>query len=286
MSSLKEIKTRIGSVKSTQKITSAMKMVSSAKLRKAERAVNSFLPYQQGMNDILRNYLSNENDIPTLLSRIRDVKRVGVVVFASNSSLCGAYNSNLIKRMQQSITTHRDVRKEDVVIFPVGKKVVHACKKLNLRTVGDFEELADQPTFEEAQKLANLLMDMFLNHEIDRVKLIYFHYASKGSQIMQADTYLPVKLDYNTKGKYQTDYLIEPSREAVVEHLVPMVLRLRIYAAALEASASEHAARTIAMQTATDNADDLLQELSLQYNKSRQQAITNELLDIVGGSFK
>lgn len=285
MGSLKEIKSRIQSVKSTQKITSAMKMVSSAKLRKAEKTVNGFLPYQQGMNDILTNFLSAEIEELSEFSLIRDVNKVAIVVFASNSSLCGSYNANLIKRMQQSINTHKVLRKEDIVVFPVGKKVAQACSKLDINIDGNYEELANAPTFELAETLANKLMTMYLNHEIDRVKIIYFHYASKSSQKLTADTYLPIELNYS-KLSANTDYIIEPNRKTVMDNLIPMVLRLRIYAAALDANASEHAARTIAMQIATENADDILKNLSLEYNKSRQQAITNELLDIVGGSFK
>ena len=285
MASLKEIKTRIQSVKSTQKITSAMKMVSSAKLRKAERAVNGFLPYKNGMNDILHNYLSSELDMSSVYTQIRDVKRVAVLVFASNYSLCGSYNANLIKRLYQSIATHRDVRKEDVVIFPVGKKVAQACKKAELNIYGEYEQIASVPHFDEVSDLTNTIMELFVKGEIDRVKMIYFHYESKGSQKLMAETFLPITLKSETKG-FNSDYLVEPSGQEVVSELIPMVLRLKVFAAALEASASEHAARTMAMQMATDNANDLLQELSLQYNKSRQQSITNELLDIIGASFK
>ncbi|HRZ97451.1 MAG TPA: ATP synthase F1 subunit gamma [Paludibacter sp.] len=284
--SLKEIKSRIQSVKSTQKITSAMKMVSAAKLHKAERAVNSFLPYQQRMNDILINYLSAEEEINSVYTKIRDVERVGIVVFASNSSLCGSYNSVLIKRLQQSISTHRDVRKEDIIVFPVGKKVYQACVDMEIKVAGEFEGLANEPTYEKAEELAEILMNMFVNREIDRIKVIYFHFESKSVQKLAVDTYLPFELSYYHKGDIKADYLIEPSKEELISTLIPMVLHLRIFAAALDALASENAARTIAMQIATDNADDLLQELTVQYNKSRQQAITNELLDIIGGSFK
>ncbi len=263
-----------------------MKMVSSAKLRKAERAVTGFLPYKNGMTDILQNYLSSEIDTPSVYAQIRDVKKVAVLVFASNSSLCGSYNANLIKRLHQSVATHRDDRKEDVIIFPVGKKVAQACRKSGLTVYADYEHIAAQPNFEDVSVLANTIMDMFVRGEIDRVKMIYYHYESKGSQKLTADTFLPVDLKYYQSGSYQSDYIVEPSRDEIVTTLIPMVLRLRVFSAALEANASEHAARTMAMQMATDNATDLLQDLSLQYNKSRQQSITNELLDIIGGSFK
>lgn len=286
MASLKEIKTRIQSVKSTQKITSAMKMVSSAKLRKAERVVSGFLPYKNEMTSILHNYLSDEKDVASVYAQTRDVERVGVIVFASNSSLCGSYNATLVKRLHQSVITHRDVRKEDVLIFPVGKKAIQACKKAELNIYAEYEKLANMPTFEEASELADTVINLFLTHQIDRVKMIYFHYESKGHQTLMADTFLPFSLKDHQVAQANANYLVEPSREEVIDTLIPMVLRLQVYGAAVEASASEHAARTLAMQMATDNANDLLQELNLQYNKSRQQSITNELLDIIGGSFK
>lgn len=286
MASLKEIKTRIQSVKSTQKITSAMKMVSSAKLRKAERVVTGFLPYKTEMTSILQNYLADELDVASVYAQIRDVERVGVIVFASNSSLCGSYNATLVKRLHQSVATHRDVRKEDVLIFPVGKKAIQACKKAELNIYAEYEKLANLPTFEDASELADTVMNLFLTRQIDRVKMIYFHYESKGHQKLMADTFLPFSVNEHVAKKSNTNYLVEPSREQVIETLIPMVLRLQVYGAAVEASASEHAARTMAMQMATDNANDLLQELNLLYNKSRQQSITNELLDIIGGSFK
>lgn len=286
MSSLKEIKTRIQTVKSTQKITSAMKMVSAAKLRKAERIVTNFRPYQQRLNEILRNYLSAEEEINSVFTRIRDVHRVAIVVFASNSALCGNYNNTLIKRMQQSIKTHRDVRKEDIVVFPIGKKVYQACMKLGINVAGQFDDLADKPDFEKAEQLAEQLMQMFINNEIDRVKVIYFHYVNKAVQKLAVDTFLPFEISYYGKGQLKADYLIEPSKEEVITRLIPLVQNLRIYATMLDAYASEHAARTMAMQIADDNADDLLEELSLEYNKQRQQAITRELLDIIGGSFR
>jgi len=263
-----------------------MKMVSSAKLRKAERMVTGFLPYKNGMTQILNNYLSNELNTQSVFSKIRDVERVAVLVFASNSSLCGSYNSNIIKRLHQSINTHRDVRKEDVIVFPVGKKVAQACRKAGLNIYAEYESIAAHPSFEETSVLADTIMDMFLNREIDRVKMIYYHYESKGSQKLKADTFLPIDLNSVKTNGLNSDYIIEPTQEEVISELIPMVLRLRIYSAALEANASEHAARTMAMQMATDNAGDLLQELSLQYNKSRQQSITSELLDIIGATFK
>jgi F-type H+-transporting ATPase subunit gamma len=286
MASLKEIKSRIQSVKSTQKITSAMKMVSSAKLRKAQKTIENFFPYEQRLNGLLGNFLSAEADSTSIFSEVRDVKRVAIVVFSSNSSLCGGFNSNVAKRLSQTISTYQSLGREHILIFPVGKKVAKASRKLGYEPYADFESMADKPSYAAALSLADDLMQLFLNKDIDKVELIYHHFKSKSSQVLTSEILLPIQLNKPTKGTIALDYLVEPDRQTILEELIPMVLRLKIYTALLDSNASEYAARTMAMQIATDNADDILQDLSLLYNKSRQQAITNELLDILGGSFK
>ncbi len=286
MASLKEIKSRIQSVKSTQKITSAMKMVSSAKLRKAQKTIENFFPYEQRLNGLLGNFLSAEADSTSIFSEVRDVKRVAIVVFSSNSSLCGGFNSNVAKRLSQTISTYQSLGREHILIFPVGKKVAKASRKLGFEPYSDFEAMADKPSYTAALSLADDLMQLFLNKDIDKVELIYHHFKSKSSQVLTSEVLLPIQLNKPTKGTIALDYLVEPDRQTILEELIPMVLRLKIYTALLDSNASEYAARTMAMQIATDNADDILQDLSLLYNKSRQQAITNELLDILGGSFK
>lgn len=285
MASLKEIKSRIQSVKSTQKITSAMKMVSSAKLRKAQKTIENFFPYEQRLTGLLNNFLSAEEDATSIYAENREVKKVALIVFSSNSSLCGSYNSNVIKRLGQSVENYQSLGKENILIFPVGKKIAKACIKTGFEPQGNFEEMADKPTYAASVALADEIMNLFSNKNIDKVELIYHHFKSKSSQVLTEETYLPIPLKPSKKGTVALDYIVEPDRPTIIADLIPRVLRLKIYTALLDSNASEHAARTIAMQMATDNATDLLQELSLQYNKSRQQAITNELLDIVGGSF-
>ena len=286
MASLKEIKSRIQSVKSTQKITSAMKMVSSAKLRKAQKTIENFFLYEQRLNGLLGNFLSAEADSTSIFSEVRDVKRVAIVVFSSNSSLCGGFNSNVAKRLSQTISTYQSLGREHILIFPVGKKVAKASKKLGYEPYADFESMADKPSYAAALSLADDIMQLFLNKDIDKVELIYHHFKSKSSQVLTSEVLLPIQLNKPAKGTIALDYLVEPDRQTILEELIPMVLRLKIYTALLDSNASEYAARTMAMQISTDNADDILQDLSLLYNKSRQQAITNELLDILGGSFK
>lgn len=286
MGSLKEIKSRIQSVRSTQKITTAMKMVSSVKLRKAQKNIESFFPYEQRLNNLLNNFLSAEEDVVSVFSQKREVKRVAIIAFSSNSSLCGSFNTNVSKLMNQTIDSYRSLGSENILVYPVGKKVAKATRNMGFEPQGNFEAMADKPSYSAALNLADEIIRLYRNKDIDRVELIYNHFKSKSSQVLTSETYLPIQLQKAKKGSVMINYIMEPNRFALMEELVPMVLRLKIYTALLDSNASEHAARTMAMQIASDNADDILQELSLLYNKSRQQAITNELLDILGGSFK
>ncbi len=287
MGSLKEIKTRIQSVKSTQKITSAMKMVSSAKLTKAQRTISNFYPYQQKMNELLHNLLlDKDEEVHSVFAHERVIKHLAIVVFASNSSLCGSYNSNVTKMLLTVLDKYKSIDKKNIVLYPVGKKIAKACSKLEYKIAGDFEKIADKPNYDElCSQITDVLMQKFENEEVDRVEMIYHHFQSKGSQILLNEALLPFKLPTTTGKVAIADYIVEPDTDTLLLELIPKVLRISLFTALLDSNASEHAARLIAMQTATDNADDLLSELSTQYNKLRQQAITNELLDIIGGSF-
>ena len=294
MASLKEVKTRINSVKSTRKITSAMKMVASAKLHKAQGVIENMLPYQKKLNKILTNFLSADLPIESPYVQEREVKRVAIVVFSSNTSLCGAFNANVIKMMMQTIGEFRTLGQDNILIFPVGKKVDEAAKRMGFKPQEVSPTLSDKPTYQEAAELAHRLMDLYVAGEVDRVEIIYHHFKSMGVQILLRETYLPINLtnvvseeDRENKEEVQeneiaNDYIIEPNAEELIASLIPTVLSQKIFTAAVDSNASEHAARTLAMQVATDNANELIQDLTKQYNKSRQQAITNELLDIVG----
>ena len=298
MASLKEVKTRINSVKSTRKITSAMKMVASAKLHKAQGAIENMLPYQKKLNKILTNFLSADLPIESPYVQEREVQRVAIVVFSSNTSHCGAFNANVIKMMMQTIGEFRTLGQDNILIFPVGKKVDEAAKRMGFKPQEVSPTLSDKPTYQEAAELAHRLMDLYVAGEVDRVEIIYHHFKSMGVQILLRETYLPINLtnvvseeDRENKEEVQeneiaNDYIIEPNAEELIASLIPTVLSQKIFTAAVDSNASEHAARTLAMQVATDNANELIQDLTKQYNKSRQQAITNELLDIVGGSMK
>ena len=288
MASLKEVKTRINSVKSTRKITSAMKMVASAKLHKAQGAIENMLPYQRKLNKILTNFLSADLPVESPFCVERPVKRVAIVAFSSNSSLCGAFNANVLKMFLQTVGEYRELGQDNILIYPVGKKIEEAVKKLGFFPQGSYQKLADKPSYDEAAALTKLLMELFLEKNIDRVELIYHHFKSMGVQELLRERYLPIDLSAvqndEERGGVVNDYIIEPSAAQLIADLIPQVLSQKIFTAALDSNASEHAARTLAMQIATDNANELIQELTKQYNKTRQQAITNELLDIVGGS--
>lgn len=285
MASLKEVKGRIATVNNTRKITSAMKMVASAKLHKAQATIANMLPYEERLHRLLMNFLTG-GQIDSPYMSVRETKHVALVVFSSNSSLCGGFNANVIKHAIQLLDTYQGMDRENILIFPVGKKVAEALAKAGYNIQGDFQHMADKPSFAEAASLAQQLMDMFIRGEVDKVELLYNHFKSMATQILTHETYLPIQLSEETLTEQQadTDYIVEPSREELLVMLLPKVLRLKLYTVLLDSNASEHAARTMAMQIATDNADDLLQELTLMYNKTRQQAITNELLDIVGGT--
>ncbi|EKU92716.1 F0F1 ATP synthase subunit gamma [Bacteroides oleiciplenus] len=295
MGSLKEVKNRINSVKSTRQITSAMKMVASAKLHKAQGRIENMLPYQQKLNEILTNFLSTDATFESPYTEVRPVVRVAVVVFSSNSSLCGAFNANVVKMLGEVLEEHKSLGKENILIYPVGKKVEMAVKKLGYTPQGSYQEMAEKPSYVQAYELAALLMHEFVEKQIDRVELIYHHFKSMGSQILTREEYLPIDLskveataatEGSGKRGFQNDYIVEPSVGQLIADLLPKVLSQKLFTVLQDSNASEHAARTLAMQTATDNANELIQDLTKQYNKSRQQAITNELLDIIAGSLK
>ena len=267
MASLKEVKTRINSVKSTRKITSAMKMVASAKLHKAQGAIENMLPYERKLNKILTNFLSADLPVESPYIKAREVKRVAIVAFSSNTSLCGAFNANVIKMLLQTVGEFRTLGQDNILIFPVGKKVDEAVKRLGFEPQETSPTLSDKPSYQEASELAHRLMEMYVSGDIDRVELIYHHFKSMGVQILLRETYLPIDLtrvvDEEEKqkeeevqgGEIANDYIIEPSAEELIANLIPTVLSQKLFTAAVDSNASEHAARTLAMQVATDNAN-------------------------------
>jgi len=321
MPSLKEIKGRIASVNSTRKITSAMKMVASSKLHHAQVAIQNMLPYESLLEHILKSFLAAEAEPQTIYDQERPVKRVALVVFSSNSSLCGGFNANIIKTMTRIHDAYTEkLGDNSVEIYPIGRKVAEKARKLGYDVKGDFASLVDHPNVRECIDIVMELGSKFEEGEIDRVELIYHHFKSAGSQVLTNKQFLPIDLESELERDHERDltsilatkesqeylrrhrkkkvvnaageeveplndnFIVEPDMNTVLSQLMPKMAHLMLYTALLDSVASEHAARMVAMQTATDNADELLRQLNLQYNKGRQQAITSELLDIVGGS--
>jgi F-type H+-transporting ATPase subunit gamma len=319
MPSLKEIKGRIASVNSTRKITSAMKMVASSKLHHAQVAIQNMLPYETMLEHILKSFLAAEAESQTIYDQERPVKRVALVVFSSNSSLCGGFNANIIKMMTRTVDSYTEELGQGCVeVYPIGRKVAEKARKLGYDVKGDYAALVDHPNVRECIDIAMELGEKFAKGEIDRVELIYHHFKSAGSQVLTNKQFLPIDVESELERDHERDltsnvvtkkaqdylkknrrkkvvqgrevvplndnFIVEPDMNTVLSQLLPKMAHLMLYTALLDSVASEHAARMVAMQTATDNADELLRQLNLQYNKSRQQAITSELLDIVGGS--
>ncbi len=356
MPSLKEIKGRINSISSTLAITSAMKMVAAAKLQKAQMAIQNMLPYERRLYSMLvdlmgamnisaaasedgsvrgsgsaergfdqsgdRLSLSNRHDLAGMdgaysLMAQREVRKVAIVAFASNSSLCGAFNSNVIREATAVINEYRASGLGDagITVYSVGRKMAEAMKRLGFPSPADFTKMSDSPSYDAASALAQELFDGFVSGRFDKVELVYNHYKSTSSQPTTRQTYLPLSLAdatadiqvgkitgsasepyadkvaepvvrQNSPTTETPDLIVEPSKEELIATLLPKVVRLRVFTTLLDSTAAEHAARTVAMQLATDNGNDLLQELTLEYNKGRQQKITSEILDIVGGSLQ
>ena len=321
MPSLKEIKGRIASVNSTRKITSAMKMVASSKLHHAQVAIQNMLPYETMLEHILKAFLAAEAESQTVFDVERPVKRVALVVYSSNSSLCGGFNANIIKMMQHIVAEYSEQGVTGIEVYPIGRKVYEKARKLGYDVQGEFSALADKPNVRQCIDLATELGRKFVHGEVDKVELVYHHFKSAGSQVLTRKTFLPIDIEEELERDHERDltsivatkesqeylkknrkkkvkvnaegqevpplndnFIVEPDLDTVLSQLIPKLGHLMLYTALLDSVASEHAARMVAMQTATDNADEMLRQLNLQYNKSRQQAITTELLDILGGS--
>jgi F-type H+-transporting ATPase subunit gamma len=296
MPSLKEIKGRIGSVQSTLKITSAMKLVASAKLRKAQQTIEGMRPYERKLQGMLEHLVASGAKLSGEYTRTpaagpdAPTQRIALVAFASNSSLCGAFNANAVRLTLETIRSYGEA---NVTVYSIGRKMADAMRKAGKPSPADYQKLADKPSYAPAAELAEKLMEEFLAGHLDRIDLVYNHFVSSGKQVPVRETLLPMTSVISSGDssvipseakESDVDYILEPSASALLADLVPKSLRLKFYTALLDSNASEHAARTVAMQTATDNGEDLLQELTLQYNKSRQQKITSEILDLAGGS--
>lgn len=285
MPNLKEIRSRITSVGSTMQITSAMKMVSAAKLKRAQDAVTRLRPYAGKLKDILGNLSATLDMSENALAENRGNKRVLIIAITSNRGLCGGFNNNIIKRVNLAIA--EDYSSSDVKIFCLGKKAKDAFKRSEsfytnpkLDAVGDiFANL----TFDNTSIIAEQCMDLFLTKQIDKVVVVYNSFVNAATQDVRAEQLLPI-IPTVQETSASVDYIFEPSKEEIVEELIPKSLKLQLFKSILDSFASEHGARMTAMHKATDNAKELKRNLTLSYNKARQAAITNEILEIVGGA--
>lgn len=287
MANLKEVRTRIQSVKSTQQITKAMKMVAASKLRKAQDAILQMRPYAHKLYGILENAASSlDGEQQSVYSIERDVKKTLVVVVTSDRGLCGAFNANAIKAALALIDekyTDQE-RNGNLWILPIGKKAFEYFNKRGYQVVDDYHGIFGELSFDKVKEAAEFAMDGFLNEAFDSVELVYNEFKNVATQILKTEQFLPIVKVESGEVEDSTDYIFEPSVEFIVEEMIPRSLKVQFYKAILESNASEHGARMTAMDQATENAGELLNDLKLVYNRSRQAAITNEILEIVGGA--
>ena len=286
MASLKEIRARIASVSSTQKLTSAMKMVSAAKLHRSEEATLKFVPYKNKLSDMLSQYLSSVDieKVNITLAEQREVKRVAIICISSCTGLCGTFNSNINKLLEKTLKEYSYLPEQDILIYPIGKKISDYVKKTNRIAQCSVDELSAKPTYDDAINFISPLVEKFQNKEIDKIVLLYNHHKNAAVQIPTSETYLPLETIETKSNNKSYLYFTEPDMDTFINTLVPMVVRMKFYAAVIDSNTAEHGARTTAMQTASDNANKMLETITQQYNRARQEVITNELLDIVGGA--
>lgn len=288
MANLKEIRNRIVSISSTRQITSAMKMVSAAKLRRAQDAITQMRPYSKKLQEILENLSSGLDSTDGVYSQEREVKNVLFVSITANRGLCGGFNNNVIKTIRRIADS--EYKGCNITVVSVGKKSVDSFKSSPWSAKGrelfsKSIEIVDNLTFDNAAELAQILMDEFAARNLDKVVLVYNQFKNAAVQEVQAEQFLPIVPTQNTNDKASsTDYIFEPNKEFIVQELIPKSLKTQLFKALLDSRASEHGARMTAMHKATDNATDLINALKLSYNKARQAAITNEILEIVAGA--
>ncbi len=292
MANLKDIRTRIVSVKSTQQVTSAMKMVSAAKLRKAQDAIIQMRPYADKLSEVLSSVSSNlSSDIENKYAKRNTINKVLIVAITSNRGLCGGFNSNVIKRTVELVSvTHKDLAKKNKVdVVAIGKKAVDGLKSKGIKVSNSYLELYDKLNFASVSEIAQAIMDSYANGEYDHIELVYNQFKNAAVQNLVNEQFLPVgdivQTEIKTKKSgYKPSYFFEPSMQEIVVKIIPQSLKIQFFKAILDSVASEHGARMTAMHKATDNAFELIRELKLNYNKARQASITNEILEIVSGA--
>ena len=288
MANLKEVRTRIASVSSTQQITSAMKMVSAAKFRRAQNSIIGMRPYAAQLGEIVDG-IDVGDGVNTPYHEQRRVSRILIVVVTSNKGLCGAFNSNVLKQADQRLSHYRSQYPDaEVEIVTIGKRAADYYAKRKEYKQSNKSDILDTPTFDAVAALADSIMSQFCNKEYDLVEIVYNQFKNSLTQILSVEQFLPVAPHTATQaakgGQVPHDYIYEPDKESILREMVPLTLRSQFYRVVLDSLAAEHGARMTAMQKATDNAEELLKELKLSYNKARQASITNEIIEIVSGS--
>ncbi len=287
MANLKEIKNRITSINSTVQITSAMKMVSAAKLKRAQDAITQMRPYAEKLQELLGNLSSSLDSSEGVYSQEREVKNVLLIGVSSNKGLCGGFNNNIIKRVK---TLKEEYSQANVDLLSIGKKLQEFSNKTfvpdnNSAIPNDLEKIFDDLNFSNVSEVAEMAMKWFANGVYDKVVIVYNQFKNAATQIVQAEQFLPILPPEQTaENTSSVEYIFEPSKKEIIEDIIPKSLKIQLYKAVLDSYAAEHGARMTAMHKATDNANDLLFDLKLTYNKARQAAITNEILEIVGGA--
>lgn len=281
LASLKDIQDRINSTKKTQQITRAMQMVSASKLARAEENAKRYASYSEKIQEVIANIASNNSDVSHPMLERREIKRTGYILVTADSGLAGAYNSNVIRKLYTTIA-ERHKSQDEFTIIGIGRMGVDYCRKNDYELADTVIGLADQPQYAEIKGIASRAVQLFADEKIDELKIIYNHFVSAISQEVQMDTLIPVtNID---AAESSSTYEYEPNEESILEVLLPQYAESLVYGALLDAKASEHAARMTAMSAATDNADDLIGDLTLSYNRARQAAITQEISEIVGGA--
>lgn len=284
---LKEVRNRIKSVQSTQQITKAMKMVSAAKLRRAQDAITQMRPYAQKLQEVLSNIVSNnDGGVNLALATERRVEKALVIVVTSDRGLCGGYNSNLIKLTRQIIQDKYSAQaaKGNVQVLPIGKKGYEHFLKNGFKVVDQYWDIFTGLSFDRVQAASKYAMEAFANKQIDAVELVYSEFKNAATQVFVAEQFLPVKKITARAGNKKADFIFEPSKDVLIAELMPKILNTQLFKAVLDANASEHGARMTAMDKASDNANELLKSLKISYNRARQAAITTELTEIVSGA--
>ena len=280
---LKEVKHRILSVKSTQKITSAMKLVSSAKLRRAQVAIENMRPYQQKLHEMLFALLQNVQSDAGDYTTVREVRKVAIVAVSSDTGLCGSFNANVARLMSETVAEYKAMGAE-VQVYTVGKKMYDSVMKLGIRPLTQLMEQTGPVNYNVVAEIAFSLMQQFKAGDVDKVDLIFTRFESMSRHVPVREPLLPLIINAESATDLPDNFILEPGRVELLNALLPRTIALHLYTVLLDSIAAEHAARMIAMQLATDNADELISTLTLEYNKGRQQAITSEILDIVSGS--